>query len=66
MSGAVKKYKARLMAKRFTQEECVDCFDTFAPTVRYESVCLMLAEAAAHNLHTAQMDVTAAFLYADL
>ena len=40
--------------------------ETFAPTIRCESVRLMLAEAAAHNLHTVQMDVTTAFLYEDL
>ena len=66
ISGAVEKYKARLVARGFTQEEGVDYFETFAPTVRCESVRLMLAEAAAKGLHTAQMDVTTAFLYADL
>ena len=50
MSGAVEKYKARLVARGFTQEEGVD---TFATMVRCESVRLMLAEVAAHNLHTA-------------
>ena len=62
ISGAVEKYKARLVAKGFTQEEGVDYFETFAPTVRCESVRLMLAEAATKKLHTAQMDVTTAFV----
>ena len=66
MTGEVEKYKARLVARGFTQEEGIDYTDTFSPTVRFESIRIMLAETAAHGLHTAQMDVTTAFLYADL
>ena len=62
----VQKYKARIVARGFTQEEGVDYADTFSPTVRFESIRLMLAEAAAKDMQTAQMDVTTTFLYADL
>ena len=65
ISGAVEKYKARLVARGYTQEEGVNYYETFAPTIRCESVRLMLVEALAKGLHTAQMDVTTAFLYAD-
>ena len=64
--GEVEKYKARIVARGFTQEEGVDYADTFSPTVRFESITLMLAEAASKDLETSQMDVTTAFLYAEL
>ena len=35
-------------------------------TVRFESIKIMLAEAASKDLETAQMDVTTAFLYVEL
>ena len=54
------------MARGFTQEEGIDYTETFSPLVRFENIRLMLAETAAHDLHTAQMDVTTAFLYAEL
>ena len=65
-NGEVRKYKARIIARGFTQEEGVDYANTFSPTVRFESIKLMLAEAAAKDMQTAQMDVTTASLYADL
>lgn len=66
ISGEVEKYKSRLVARGFTQEEGIDYTETFPPTIRFESIRLMLAEAAAHDLHTAQMDVMTAFLYDEL
>ena len=65
-SGELDKLKARIVAKGFTQREGIDYEETFSPTVRFESVRLMVAAAAADGLHTHQMDVTTAFLYASL
>ena len=62
--GTVDKYKARCVAKGFTQREGVDYGETFSPTVRHESIRMMAA--AAEGLHAHQMDVTTAFLYANL
>ena len=64
ISGEVEKYKARPVARGFTQEEGVDFTEIFSPTVRFESIRMMLAEAASKDLHKAQMDVTTSFLYA--
>ena len=64
--GELDKLKARIVAKGFTQREGIDYEETFSPTVRFESVRLMVATAAADGLHTHQMDVTTAFLYASL
>ena len=66
MTGAVEKYKARIVARGFMQEEGVDYGDTYSPTVRFESIRMMLAAAASDGLHMEQLDVTTAFLYADL
>lgn len=64
--GTVDKLKARIVAKGFTQREGVDYDQTFSPTVRFESIRMMVAAAAAGGLHTHQMDVTTTFLYASL
>ena len=60
------KLKARIVAKGFTQREGIDYDETFSPTVRFESVRLMVAAAASDGMHTHQMYVTTAFLYASL
>ena len=64
--GKLDKLKARIVAKGFTQRKGIDSSETFPPTVRFESVRLLVATAAADNMHTHQMDVTTAFMYASL
>ena len=64
--GKLDKLRARIVAKGFTQREGVDYAETFSPTVRFESIRLLVAVAAAYGLHTEQLDVTTAFLYASL
>jgi Reverse transcriptase (RNA-dependent DNA polymerase) len=63
--GSIEKYKARLVAKGFTQKEGVDYTETYAPTLRYKSLRIILALANAFNYELRQMDVVTAFLYAD-
>ena len=62
--GKLDKLKARIVAKGFTQREGIDYDETFSSTVKFESVRLMVAAAAAARMHTHQMDVTTAILYA--
>ena len=66
LTGAVEKYTARIVARGFMQEEGVDYGDTYSPTVRFESMRMMMAAAASDGLHMEKLDVTTAFLYADL
>ena len=65
-SGKLDKYKARVVAKGYRQMEGVDYDETFAPTVRLESVRALVALAASMGWELHQMDVATAFLYAKL
>ncbi|UYV83114.1 hypothetical protein LAZ67_22002254 [Cordylochernes scorpioides] len=60
------KFKARLVAKGYTQRKNVDYFDTFSPVVRYDSLRVLLANAASERMFLKQFDVKTAFLYGDL
>ena len=65
-AGKVDKYKARVVAKGYRQMEGVDYYETFAPTVRFESIRSLIAFGVAEGWNFDQMDVSTAFLYADL
>jgi len=62
----IDKFKAHLVAKRFTQIEGVDYEETFSHAVRIASVRLLLALVAHLDLQLFQMDVKTAFLNGNL
>ena len=64
--GSIERYKARLIAKCFTQEYEIDYEETFAPVARISSVRTLLAVAAASKWDIFQMDVKNALLNGDL
>ncbi|KMQ85183.1 lectin receptor kinase [Lasius niger] len=64
--GNVVRYKARLVARGYSQREGIDYEETFAPVVRYETVRTLLAEAAMNKYEIGQFDVKTAFLNGDL
>ena len=66
LPGKVEKYKTRVVASGFMQEEGVDYAEIYSPTVKFESIRMMTAAATSGDMHMQQMDVTTAFLYADL
>ncbi|CAI7873487.1 unnamed protein product [Closterium sp. NIES-53] len=64
--GTYEKHKARWVVRGFDQTHGIDYTLTFAPVSRHTSVRLVLCEAAANNFPLRQIDVSNAFLYADV
>lgn len=60
------RYKSRLCAKGYAQTKGIDYDETFSPTVRYDSIRLLLSIAAEQNLEIIQFDIKTAFLYGEL
>lgn len=59
-------FKARLVARGFTQEYGINYYETFSPVVRFTSIRIILAIAAQKKMSIRQFDVKTAFLNGDL
>ena len=66
IDGTIDKYKTRLVAKGYQQNESLDLFDTYSPVTRITSIRMLIAIAAIHNFEIHQMDVKTTFLNEDL
>lgn len=63
VDGSIERYKARLVARGFSQRAGLDCKETFSPVVRLDSIRLILAIAAQEDLELVHFDVRTAFLH---
>ncbi len=66
VDGEVERYKARLVARGFTQTFGVDYKEIFAPVAKFVSIRCILALGAIEDMEIHQMDVKTAFLNVDL
>ncbi len=64
--GLVTRFKARLVARGFSQQPGVDFGETFAPVLKYKTLRLILALIATRDLEFELMDVQTAYLNAEL
>ena len=62
MDGTIDRYKARLIAKDYTQQKGIDYEETFLPVVKFTSIRLIVAIMAIMDLELYQMDIKIAFL----
>jgi histone deacetylase 1/2 len=61
-NGQVAQYKARLVARDFTQQEGIDYLETFSPVIKPTTVHLVLTIAISYGWTIHQLDVHNAFL----
>jgi len=64
--GSIDKYKARFVAKGYSQREGIDYEDTFALVAKMNTIIIMIALATKYDWKLHQLDVKVAFLNGDL
>ena len=64
--GNILRYKARLVAREFSQILGLDYGEIYSPVVRHETMLLLLALATDNGMHLYQVDVKTAFIRSNL
>ena len=64
--GSVECHNTRIVAKGYSQQEGLDCDETFAPVTRYDSLRLIIALGNHLGLDMEQLDIKSAFLIGEL
>lgn len=65
-NGSAEKFKARFVARGFSQKEGVDYDEKFALVARYTTIHLIIALASSQEQNLHQMDVKTAFLHGSI
>ena len=65
-NGSVERFKARLVARGFTQTHGVDYNETFAPVTRLDTLRLLTAMAVQRDWEFRHLNVKTAYLHGDL
>jgi hypothetical protein len=66
VDGRVEKYKARFMARGFSQVEEIDYEEKFFIVSRYTSICTIISLAASMGWRLHQMNLNTTFLNGDI
>ncbi|KAI1002675.1 hypothetical protein K3495_g5522 [Podosphaera aphanis] len=66
VNGNIERFKARLVARGFSQSQGIDYTETFAPTVRMDTFRIFLATIAKRDLKCYQFDIKNAFTESQL
>jgi len=64
--GRVEKYKARLVAKAYTQKYGINYMEVFAPVDRLDTVSVLLVVATHNVWEVFQLDVKSAFMHGEI
>ena len=65
-SGKIERYKARLVAQGYSQEEGIDYEETYSPVIRQSTLRYILSFCMAEGLDIELADIETAFLYGNL
>ncbi|KZR97335.1 Uncharacterized protein APZ42_007857, partial [Daphnia magna] len=66
MNGEQRRFKARFVAKGFSQRPGYDFNETYASVVTHDTLRMLTSIIAAEDLEAVQMDIKTAFLYGQL